>query len=415
MRYRLIKRHTCLVALVVLAACSAPRQASNIEPVASGGAYQAQYRDISASRDASPVLRAAQINASKCLAESGAGEAEGPPGSGAKYAIASRAPAALRGEMLTRGDLLDFRLPDETIFSGEYVISRDGRLKLPYVPSIQAQGRTTEQVRSDISDALVETGFYDSVPDISLLVMDFASVRVGVSGAVFEPQPVQIGGIQGDQLDARRQSALGASTEGRNLSAALRAAGGIRPDADLSSVRVSRGGQTFTLDLRGATEGRAFDDIMLVTGDAIYVPSLNCFQDILMSPSPISPPGVSLYLSNLTIPSDSNSRAAIGQTVREVPYGTRFMQAVIDTNCVGGARATSADRYAALFSRNPITDVSVVIDRPVEVMRTRADRDDYDPYLLPGDAIACYDSSVTNLTEVARLLGLAGAVAIILP
>lgn len=129
-----------------------------------------------------------------------------------------------------------------------------------------------------------------------------------------------------------------------------------------------------------------------------------------MRPSPISPPGVSLYLSNLTQPASSNAQSAVGREVREVPWGTRYMQAVVDTNCVGGPRATSADRSAVLFSRNPVTGVSAVIERNIEDLLRRADRDDYDPYLLPGDSIACYDSTVTNLTEVAKVLGIVGVV-----
>lgn len=85
------------------------------------------------------------------------------------------------------------------------------------------------------------------------------------------------------------------------------------------------------------------------------------------------------------------------------------MQAVANANCIGGARATSADRSAALFSRNPVTGVSVVIERQNEQMRQRADRDDFDPYLLPGDTLACYDSTVTNIGDVGRVLGLVGA------
>ena len=138
-----------------------------------------------------------------------------------------------------------------------------------------------------------------------------------------------------------------------------------------------------------------------------------CFQDDLMKPSPVSPPGISLYLSNLTQPAAGNAPSAIGQTVREVPYGTRYIQAVIDANCVGGARATSADRSAALFSRNPVTEVSAVIERPIEKLRKRADRDDYDPYLLPGDAIACYDSGVTNVIELGKVLGLFGVITLL--
>ncbi len=180
-------------------------------------------------------------------------------------------------------------------------------------------------------------------------------------------------------------------------------------------MRLTRGGQTYAVDMRGIASGSAAQDVMLIAGDAVHVPSRGCFQDELMAPGPISPPGISVYLSNLTVPATGNAPSAVGQSVREYPYGTRFMQAVVNTNCVGGTRSTSADRYAALFSRNPETGVSVVIDRPVEVMRTRPDRDDYDPYLLPGDSIACYDSSVTNLRDLLQILGLAGAVVILAP
>jgi hypothetical protein len=61
-------------------------------------------------------------------------------------------------------------------------------------------------------------------------------------------------------------------------------------------------------------------------------------------------------------------------------------------------------------SRNPVTGVSVVIERNIENLLRRADRDDYDPYLLPGDALACYDSTVTNLAEIGRVLGIATSV-----
>ncbi|WP_138466180.1 polysaccharide biosynthesis/export family protein [Poseidonocella sp. HB161398] len=403
-----------VLALSLLAACSAPRGAQNIEHADAGAAYQAQYRQFEGvPKDSVPVLRAPALNARACRAPASA--ADGGAAAAGGKTVHAGVPAALAGEALSRGDLLDFRLPEEDTFTGEYVVSRDGFLKLPYLPPVPAQGRSTEAVRADIEAALIDGGFYQVPPVASLLLIDYAPIRVTVSGAVFEPQPLEIGGVPGDQVDSRRQAALGASTEARNLSVALRNAGGIRPDADLSSVRITRGGRTYAVDLGGITRGRAFDDVMLIAGDAVHVPSRGCFQDELMAPSPVSPPGISVYLSNVTVPATGNAASAIGQEVRQYPYGTRFMQAVVNTNCVGGSRATSADRYAALFSRNPVTDVSVVIDRPVEVMRTRADRDDYDPYLLPGDSIACYDSSVTNIRDVLQILGLAGAVAVLAP
>ncbi|KAA2314251.1 polysaccharide biosynthesis protein [Pseudooceanicola sediminis] len=388
---------------MALTACAPPKSPANLEPAAQGGAYQAQYRDPEVRREAQPFLRSAQMNAARCRPfAGGAGD-----GSGGK--LGGRAPIALRGELLSRGDLLDLRLPEDATFTDEYVVSRDGTLKLPYLTPIPAQGRSTTAVAGAVRSGLVEGGFYTEEPAISLLVEDFAAARVAISGAVFEPRTADIGGVPGDQVDVRRQGALGDSTEGRNISVALRVAGGVRPDADLSAVRLTRGGTNYRLDLRGALEGRSFDDVMLITGDEVFVPTRDCFQDWMLVPGPISPPGVSLYLSNLTQPATGNAPSAIGQTVREVPYGTRFMQAVVDSNCVGGARATSANRSAALFSRNPVTKVSVVIERGIEDMRTRAERDDYDPYLLPGDAIACYDSTITNVTEIGRVLGIVGA------
>lgn len=383
-----------LATLLMTSACAGFDTPDNLEPVAQGDGYQAQYREPDVTRADADLLRSEAMNAQKCL-----------PFGGSAGKGSSIAASVLRGERLSRNDLVAVRIAEDDTFNGSYVVSRDGMLKLPFLQPIRAQGRSTDQVEADIAKALLVDDFYQDAPRISVRATDFASVSIGVSGAVFEPHAVQIGGVRGDAVDSQRQGASGASTEGRNLSVALRAAGGVRPDADISAVEVRRGGKTYRLDMRGVFEGQNTIDIMLLTGDEVRVPSRQCFQDDLMRPSPISPPGVSLFLSNLTQPAQHNAASAIGQTVRQVPYGSRYMQAVIDANCVGGARTTSAHRSAVLFSRNPTTGVSVVIERDIEDLLRRADRDDYDPYLLPGDAMACYDSTVTNIAEIGRVLG----------
>jgi polysaccharide export outer membrane protein len=383
-----------LSALFLTAACAGFDMPDNLEAVAQGQGYQAQYREPDVTRAEADFLRSETMNAQKCL------PLGGTVGKGSSIAV-----SVLRGERLSRNDLLDVRIAEDDTFNGSYVVSRDGMLKLPFLPPIRAQGRSTDQVEADIANALLVDEFYQDPPRISVRVTDFASISVGVSGAVFEPHAVEIGGVRGDAVDSLRQMASGASTEGRNLSAALRAAGGVRPDADISTVEVRRGGNTYRLDMRGVFEGRNTVDIMLLTGDEVRVPTRLCFQDDLMRPSPISPPGVNLFLSNLTQPAQNNAGSAVGQTVRQMPYGSRYMQAVIDANCVGGARTTSAHRSAVLFSRNPMTGVSVVIERDIEDLLRRADRDDYDPYLLPSDAMACYDSTITNIAEIGRVLG----------
>jgi polysaccharide export outer membrane protein len=383
-----------LSALLLTTACAGFNIPDNLELVAQGQGYQAQYREPDVTFAETDLLRSEAMNAQKCL-----------PLGGTVGIGSSIAASVLRVESLSRNDLLDVRIAEDDIFNGSYVVSRDGMLKLPFLHPIRAQGRSTDQVEADILNALLVDKFYQDPPRISVRVTDFGSISVGVSGAVFEPHGVEIGGVRGDVVDSRRQMASGASNEGRNLSAALRAAGGVRPDADISAVEVRRGGNTYRLDMRGVFEGRNTFDIMLLTGDEVSVPSRLCFQDDLMRPTPISPPGVSLFLSNLTQPAQGNAASGVVKTVRQMAYGSRYMQAVIDANCVGGSRVTSARRSAVLFSRNPMTGVSVVIERDIEGLMRRADRDDYDPYLLPGDAIACYDSTITNIAEIGRVLG----------
>jgi protein involved in polysaccharide export with SLBB domain len=390
-----------LLSVLMLGNCAGFDAPDNLEPIGTGDGYQAQYRAPTVSRSDATFLRSADLNSSKCKA----------PRGGANGKFGGLAAVALRGERISRNDLINIRVGDDETFNGDYVVSRDGTIKLPFLSPIRAQGRQTSEIEDDVAKQLIAGSYFSDRPPLSVRVADFASVTVGVSGAVFEPHSIEIGGVPGDQVDSRRQGALGASSEGRNLSAALRAVGGVRPDADISAVELRRNGTLHTLDMRGVFEGRNVADVMLLTGDEIFVPSRECFQEDLMRPSPISPPGASLFLSNLTQPAAGNAVSAVGRDVREVPYGTRYLQAVINTNCVGGARTTSAGRSAVLFSRNPMTGVSVVIERDIEDLLRRADRDDYDPFLLPGDSIACYDSAITNVGEIGRVLGIIGLTA----
>ena len=396
------------VSCVALTACSSMKTPGNIEQVSEGDGYQAQYRTVTRSGNDMSFLQSEGMNTSDCRPEIGGDRNttftkwDGPHLND------------LLGEKLSRNDMVQISIDGDDLLSNTYVVSRDGDLKLPYLPAIPAQGRSTAQVEAAIATALVAADFYADSPRIAVRITDFASVSVGVTGAVFEAHAVEIGGVQGDAMDTRRQQALGASTEGRNLSAALRAAGGVRPDADLSAVELHRQGRVYQMDLRGVFDGTDPTDIMMLTGDQIVVKSRLCFQDDLMRPSPISPPGVSMFLSNLTQPATGNAISAIGREVRQMPYGTRFIQAVVDTNCVGGAKTTNANRSAVLFSRNPMTDVSVVIERNIEDLLRRGDRDDYDPYVLPGDAIACYDSTVTSIAEVGRVIGIVAGASILL-
>lgn len=203
------------IGIGVLAGCSPAPKPENIAPVQTGGAYQAQYRMPPKRREAEPALISRNMNAQKCRRGGNVGEAR-------PFA----APAILRGERLSRNDLVDVRVADDDTFNGDYVVSRDGTLKLPFLPPIPAQGRSPEAVEAEMAAVLIREGFYDDAPRISVRLADFAGVSVAVSGAVFEAHATRVGGRKGDDIDTARQAALGASTEARDLSVALRC---VRP------------------------------------------------------------------------------------------------------------------------------------------------------------------------------------------
>mgnify|MGYP001809738401 CR=1 FL=1 len=387
---------TALLAATLLSGCGAMTHTiANSEPVAEGLSYQSQYRSEAQKQLARFADSSAALNAMRCTGDD------------------TRAPARAAifpdSELLSQGDLLDVSVGDDDTFSGSYEVSQDGMLKLPHVAAVPAHGQSVMAVEAAINQALIAGGLYQTSPRVSVRVTDFASARVFVGGAVFEPGTVTVGGASGKDIDPARQEARGGTAEGRRLSRALQSAAGIRPDADLSRITIQRGGRTITVDARPAIDGQPYNDLLLLAGDRIEVPSRGCFQEALMVPSPVTAPGVTVFMSNLTQPATGNAPSAIGKEARELRYGTRFMQAVVGMNCVGGARLTNADRAAVLFTHNPITGASIVIERRIEDMLGRADRDDFDPYILPGDALACYDSTITNVFELARGFGVIAA------
>ncbi len=304
------------------------------------------------------------------------------------------------------GDRLNILVFGQPEFSGDYVIGADGTLSLPYAGQLHAVGLTNRQLVTRIEAAYLRAGVFtrDGLR-LAVRPVQYAPINITVSGAVFYPGRFAIGGIKdSDKLD-RVLNRFGDSPMERFVPAGLRAAGGVRPDADLANVVLVRDGRQTQLDWRGALTGAPVDDLPLIEGDHIHVGEAGCFQSALVRPSQITPPGIRIIYSNLTMPASNNSSTIQSyQFSGSVPYGTRLLQGLIQANCIGGSYSTNAKRYGVLISRNPKTMETEVIQRSVEELVRSADRDAINPFLMPDAAIACYDSGITELGEVAKLL-----------
>lgn len=323
------------------------------------------------------------------------------PGHLAGLRRASHAEFAAVNAPLAPGDRLSVNvLGDVDRLTGTYVVESDGTVRLRGIAPSRAGGLPIEAVEAALRSRLVESGMVKPLRNaVSISLVESAGVSVAVTGAVFDPNAVRAGERTPESRIGLKEGAVtGDANVSRSVATAIRAAGGVRPDADIERIYLVRGDAFVELDLSGLVRGFAADDIAITTGDRIIVPSRTCFAADLVRPTPLTTPGIRVYMSNLTRSANNNAGAAIGKETTSLPYGTRLLQALVAANCVGGSYMQS-DRRAVLISRNPVNGRSVVIERDIEKLVREADRDAYDPYLMPGDAIACYDSRWTNLSE----------------
>jgi hypothetical protein len=190
----------------------------------------------------------------------------------------------------------------------------------------------------------------------------------------------------------------------RYLSEALRSASGIRPDARVDKIILIRDGWQQEINLAGIFSGHSSVDVPLIAGDQIIVPSTGCLQRALIRPTQITPKGIRVFISNLTETARNNSQAAVGNFSSSMPYGSRLFQAVVSGNCTGGTRMTNSSRYVVLVGQNPLTGKNEVIERNIEEILRNPDVEGLNPYLMPNDTVSCYDSTLTNVRDIAKAI-----------
>lgn len=313
---------------------------------------------------------------------------------------------------LAAGDRLVLQIAgDKDQLSTTYVVAADGSVAIAPGLTVKAAGKDRVGFEADLRRALLDGGIVrDITGNVRLLQVITSAVTVSVEGAVFQPGVEAVGTRLNEQnLALVDHPAQGDYNDSRTLTRAVELAGGLRPDAWPDTLYVVRGDRYAVLDVRPALVGGVGQaelptNMQMAQGDRVIVPSSGCFDVRLVRPSPVTAPGIRVYMSNLVRPANNNAGAAIGHDSTSLPYGTRFLQGLVSANCVGGS-GFNARRSAVLISRNPINGHAVVISRSVEDLVRDASRDDIDPYLMPGDAIACYDSKAMNVTDVIGLMG----------
>lgn len=134
------------------------------------------------------------------------------------------------------------------------LVQSDGSMFYPYIGKVQAAGRTPTELREDISKRLAQ---YIESPQVDASVLTYGSQRVWVTGA------------------AERSTAVPLTTSPLTLADAISQAGLNASQADLSGIKLSRNGATYTIDLESLASQYGGKQVFLRDGDTIYVPYLD--------------------------------------------------------------------------------------------------------------------------------------------
>ncbi|ACA85984.1 polysaccharide biosynthesis/export family protein [Shewanella woodyi] len=307
--------------------------------------------------------------------------------------------------LLSVGDRVSIKILNGDEFSAKVEVNADGFIYLPYLPALKAHGVSIPSLKKNIKQLLVDENLMlEGAIRLSITPLRWAPIQVSVSGAVFEPGLHSINRKSDTEIKDDDGGHSGDQAAGRSIYMALKASGGISPNADISRIVITRGRHIIEVDLTGVINGDPVPRLTLMAEDHIHVPQNTHFDDSLARPSQITAPGIRVFISNLTQPASSNAQSAVDTEATRFPYGTRLLTGVIGGNCVGGAQSTNASRHVVLVTKNPITQEVDVVERSVDVLMSQSWKSHINPVLLPGDGIACYDSGVTNIREIARTI-----------
>ena len=306
--------------------------------------------------------------------------------------------------LMSSGDKLHLQVQSGKEFSGTFTIDVDGYLKIPYLKPIYANGLTPTALTESVKKSFIlEHIFKSDFLNITITPAQWSSAFINVKGAVYKPGNIIINQRNFKDESQHIISQSGDFAENRLLSSALKAAGGLRPDADLSRIQLIRKNNHYEYDLSGLISGETIQsDPVLINGDTLIIPSVGYLQKELFSLSRITPPGFRVFMSNLTVPASSNNTSAIGKYSSSLPLGSRLLTAAISANCVGGTQQVNAKRLIVLAGIDIKTNMLHVTQKSIEELLTHPNADQVNPYLLPNDHIACFDSSITNWRDIGR-------------
>ena len=190
---------------------------------------------------------------------------------------------------LGKDDIIQITVRNQPEFSGQFIISPDGKVQYAFVGDIQAEGLTKDELREVLIERLEK---FVKIPEVSITILAYQSKFVYILGDVRAPGKYP---MKGDVVSLR-EALISAGLP--TPSAALRRTYVITPDEKKPTYKKV---DIYKLLYKGLLK----DDIKLAPGDLVVVPST-------------IPSEINKALTNLLSPiSRAASSAAVYQQLTE--------------------------------------------------------------------------------------------------
>ena len=287
-------------------------------------------------------------------------------------------------QLLSSGDKVTLNIVQDEIFSGEYTISDDGYLHLPYLKRLYVNGLTIEDARFRLNNAFTKNKIFTPSQNIfSLRRTETGSIVVSVSGEVFN---------SGSFILKKYDKTPGYNKvipRNRNLFNALQMADGVTPYADLTQIIISRNRKIITENISELMNGYLPRNIELVDGDHIHVESSKLFNENLVKPSLITPDSIKVFMA-------TNNSPYSGET--KIPYGSRVSQVLSVTGCVDKNQLLSKTRKIMIVRDYPKTMKREIFINNIGEILFNKDKEK-NTLLQPYDVVVCDNSIIDKISS----------------
>jgi polysaccharide export outer membrane protein len=167
------------------------------------------------------------------------------------------------------GDVLKITVWGHEDLTRSAVVAADGRMPFPLIGDVPVASLTPTQLEVRLRERL---GEYVVAPQVTVVVQEYRSQKVFVLGEVEKPGTYALTSqTQATLLDILSQAGGPSKTAGRQIIV-------VRfPKSDAPVAPGAAGSQTLKANLKSLLDGDNRENIVLESGDTIYVPKLTSF------------------------------------------------------------------------------------------------------------------------------------------